>query len=109
MERVGGGEPSRTVARMGPSIPRRPCVRPERGPYVVDPSSVLDGVHPGSPAAPTGPRRDETQLATWLGLAVGLSAAAVYSTTTFFPFDPDGATTVGWYVHHPGILQIFRR
>jgi hypothetical protein len=43
----------------------------------------------------------------WIGLGVGLAAAAVYSTQLFAPFDPDGATVVGEYIHHPGLAQIF--
>ena len=29
------------------------------------------------------------------------------STQLFQPFDADGSTTVGWFIHHPGILRIF--
>jgi hypothetical protein len=38
---------------------------------------------------------------------VGLAAVAAYSTRIFQPFDPDGATTVGWFIHYPGTLRIF--
>ena len=38
---------------------------------------------------------------------MGLTAVAVYSTHLFQPFDPDGSTTVGWFIHYPGILRVF--
>jgi hypothetical protein len=55
-----------------------------------------------SPAPPTTAR-----FAVPIGVAVGLAAVAVYSTQLFQPFDPDGSTTVGWFIHYPGILRVF--
>ena len=48
------------------------------------------------------------RTAALIGIVVGLAAVAVYSTRLFQPFDPDGATNVGWYIHYPGVLRIFR-
>ena len=42
-----------------------------------------------------------------VGIVVGLAAVAVYSTHLYQPFDPDGSTTVGWFIHYPGILRVF--
>jgi hypothetical protein len=42
-----------------------------------------------------------------VGIIAGLASVAVYSTQLFQPFDADGSTTVGWFIHHPGILRTF--